>query len=194
MNKSELIERVAEKAELTRATAARVVDAIFDTASGAISEAVHNAGSLSIPGFGRFTKRKRAATTGRHPRTGSEIHVPERSVIVFRAGKGLRRGEAAVSRRGSRRAPGAARLPKSRVGAPAAAGHAAAVRSSAAPARARIRKLAVQVWENEGDAEQFLSTPHPMLDGKTPLDLARTPEGSQRVTELLLKLEYGLPA
>ena len=75
-----------------------------------------------------------------------------------------------------------------------AAGIATTIRSVAAGDEAQIRKLAAQVWENEGDAEQFLSTPHPMLDGKTPLDLARAPEGARRVTELLLKLEYGLPA
>lgn len=186
MNKSELIERVAEKAELTRAVAARVVDAIFDTATGAISEAVHVRGSLSIPGFGRFTKRKRAATTGRHPRTGSEIQVPERSVIVFRAGKGLRRGGGAVRRR----APGAARGSRPRAGVPGAA----ATRSTAARNEARIRELAIRVWEDEGNAEEFLTTPHPMLDGRTPLQLAKTPEGYRRVNELLLKLEYGLPA
>ncbi|HYJ80191.1 MAG TPA: HU family DNA-binding protein [Longimicrobiaceae bacterium] len=90
MNKSEFIDKVAEKAELTRAAAARVVDAIFDTASGAISEAVHAAGSLSIPGFGKFTRRTRAARTGRNPRTGASIKIPERTSIGFSAGKGLK--------------------------------------------------------------------------------------------------------
>ncbi|MFL5538724.1 MAG: HU family DNA-binding protein [Longimicrobiaceae bacterium] len=188
MNKSDLIDRVAEKAELTRAVAARVVDAIFDTAAGAISEAVHVRGFLSIPGFGRFTKRKRAARSSRNPRTGLEIQVPERSVIVFRAGKGLRRGEGAIRRR----TPGAARTARTR--AAAVAGVAGAGRSAAARNEARIRELAIRVWEDEKNAEEFLNTPHPMLDGKTPLKLARTPEGYRRVTELLLKLEYGLPA
>jgi DNA-binding protein HU-beta len=185
MNKSELIERVAEKAGLTRAAAARVVDAIFDTAGGAISEAVHLRGSLSIPGFGRFTKRKRAARTGRHPRTGLEIQVPERSVIVFRAAKGLRRGKGALRRRA---AVASVSWPR--------AGAAAPAKSRSVPARdeARLRRLAVRVWEDEKNAEEFLATPHPMLDGRTPLELARTVEGSRRVTELLLKLEYGLPA
>ena len=66
--------------------------------------------------------------------------------------------------------------------------------SAIARDQAQIRDLAIRVWENERDAERFISTPHPMLDGETPLDLAKTPEGSRRVTELLLKLEYGLPA
>jgi DNA-binding protein HU-beta len=90
MNKSEFIDAVAEQADLTRAAAARVVDAIFDTAQGAISQAVHAAGSLSIPGFGKFTKRTRAERTGRNPRTGAEIKIPERTTVSFSAGRGLK--------------------------------------------------------------------------------------------------------
>ena len=90
MNKSEFIDMVAERAELTRAAAARVVDAIFDTASGAISDAVHAAGALSIPGFGKFTKRTRAARTGRNPRTGETVPVEEKVIPVFKTGKEMR--------------------------------------------------------------------------------------------------------
>ena len=90
MNKSQFIDAVAEKAELTRSAAARVVDAIFDTAKGAISEAVHTAGSLSIPGFGKFTRRTRAPRSGRNPRTGTEIKIPERTTVGFSAGRGLK--------------------------------------------------------------------------------------------------------
>ncbi|HEY0036341.1 MAG TPA: HU family DNA-binding protein [Longimicrobium sp.] len=90
MNKGEFIDRVAESAGLTRAAAARAVDAIFDTASGAISEAVHAAGAFSIPGFGKFTRKTRAARTGRNPRTGTEISIPERTTVSFTAGKGLK--------------------------------------------------------------------------------------------------------
>jgi DNA-binding protein HU-beta len=90
LNRSDFIEIVAEKAELTRDAAARAVDAIFDSASGAIFEAVHAAGSLSIPGFGKFTRRTRAARTGRNPRTGTSIDISERTSISFSAGKGLK--------------------------------------------------------------------------------------------------------
>jgi DNA-binding protein HU-beta len=90
MNKSEFIDKVAEKAELSRSAAARVVDAIFDAAEGAISEAVHAAGSLSIPGFGKFTKKERPARAGRNPRTGVEIAIPARTSVGFSAGKNLR--------------------------------------------------------------------------------------------------------
>jgi DNA-binding protein HU-beta len=90
MNKSEFIDSVAEKAELSKAAAARVVDVIFDAAGGAISEAVHAAGSLSLPGFGKFTKKTRPARTGRNPRTGTTIQIPERTTVAFSAGKTLK--------------------------------------------------------------------------------------------------------
>ncbi len=90
MNKSDMISVVAEKAKVSKEAAARAVDAIFNTTSGVISEAVNTAGRLSIPGFGRFTTRKRAARKGRNPRTGAEIDIPERTVITFSPGKALR--------------------------------------------------------------------------------------------------------
>lgn len=58
---------------------------------------------------------------------------------------------------------------------------------------ARLTTLAEQVWESEEDAQQFLTTPHPLLDGASPLDLATTELGARRVEDLLLKLEYSLP-
>ncbi|HWK88390.1 MAG TPA: HU family DNA-binding protein, partial [Longimicrobium sp.] len=106
MNKSEFIDKVAEKANLSRAAAGRVVEAIFDTAGGAISEAVHSLGELSIPGFGKFTKKTRAARQGRNPRTGAAINIPERSTVSFSAGKNLR--EASASRRRTAAATGGA--------------------------------------------------------------------------------------
>jgi DNA-binding protein HU-beta len=66
------------------------VDVIFDAAGGAISEAVHAAGSLSLPGFGKFTKKTRPARTGRNPRTGTTIQIPERTTVAFSAGKTLK--------------------------------------------------------------------------------------------------------
>mgnify|MGYP006137278951 CR=1 FL=1 len=75
MNKSEFIENVAEKAQMSRAAAARAVDAIFDTASGAVSEAVHGLGELSIPGFGKFKVKESAAREGRNPSTGATIQI-----------------------------------------------------------------------------------------------------------------------
>ncbi|HEX8359275.1 MAG TPA: HU family DNA-binding protein [Longimicrobium sp.] len=130
MNKGEFIDRVAEGAGLTRAAAARAVDTIFDTASGAISEAVHAAGSFSIPGFGKFTKKTRAARTGRNPRTGKEIAIPERATVSFTAGKGLKSGTSTSRRKAA--VTGAA------VG--AAAGAATAAATSAGTKRAGAAK------------------------------------------------------
>lgn len=123
MNKQEFVDQVAEKAGMTRAAAARAVDAIFDTASGAVSQAVHTAGELSIPGFGKFTKKTRAARQGRNPRTGDVIDIPERSTIAFSAGKNFREGTPS----GRRKAAGAV--------AGAALGAAAGVAAAAATAR-----------------------------------------------------------
>jgi DNA-binding protein HU-beta len=107
MNKSDFIKRVAEKAEMSTSAAARVVEAIFDAAEGAISEAVHAAGSLSIPGFGKFTKKTRPARQGRNPRTGAEIAIPERTSVGFSAGKNLKSRTASGRRRSSTAAAGA---------------------------------------------------------------------------------------
>ena len=58
---------------------------------------------------------------------------------------------------------------------------------------ARLATLAEQVWESPGDAQTFLTTPHPQLDNQAPLDLAATDLGTRRVETLLWKLEHSLP-
>jgi putative toxin-antitoxin system antitoxin component (TIGR02293 family) len=57
----------------------------------------------------------------------------------------------------------------------------------------RLTTLAEQAWESRAEAQQFLTAPHPMLDGHAPLDLAATDLGTRRVEALLWKLEYSLP-
>lgn len=89
MKKSEFIASVAEKAELSKAAAARAVDAIFDSTSGAIADAVRATGQLSLPGFGRFKSKTRPARQGRNPQTGAPIDIPEKQTVAFSAGKGL---------------------------------------------------------------------------------------------------------
>lgn len=59
---------------------------------------------------------------------------------------------------------------------------------------ARIFATADYVWNSEDDARAFLSAPHPMLQGRTPLDVSMTELGARRVEELLWKLYYGLAA
>lgn len=131
MNKSEFIERVAEKAEMSKAAAARAVDAIFDTANGAISEAVNTAGKLSIPGFGKFSTKKRAARTGRNPQTGASIQIPERTAVSFTPGKGLRE---AISEGAEQPRKGASRA-KSGTAAKGSAGKGAAKEGAAGKSR-----------------------------------------------------------
>jgi putative toxin-antitoxin system antitoxin component (TIGR02293 family) len=59
---------------------------------------------------------------------------------------------------------------------------------------ARIFATTEYVWDSEADAREFLNTPHPLLDGRTPLDVSMTELGARRVEELLWKLFYGIPA
>jgi putative toxin-antitoxin system antitoxin component (TIGR02293 family) len=58
---------------------------------------------------------------------------------------------------------------------------------------ARLMALAEQVWDDVDDARAFLNTPHPLLEGRAPLDVALTELGARRVERILLNLEYGLP-
>jgi putative toxin-antitoxin system antitoxin component (TIGR02293 family) len=58
---------------------------------------------------------------------------------------------------------------------------------------ARIVALAEAGWDNAGDARAFLNRPHPLLDGETPLRVARTELGARRVERLLYDVEHGLP-
>ena len=59
---------------------------------------------------------------------------------------------------------------------------------------ARIFATAEYVWNSESDAQAFLSTPHSMLQGRTPLDVSMTELGARRVEELLWRLYYGIAA
>ena len=73
MNKSELIQHVASRADLSRAQATKVVDALFSVENGIISEALRGGDKVQITGFGSFETKRREAREGRNPRTGNEI-------------------------------------------------------------------------------------------------------------------------
>ncbi|EGL82852.1 histone family protein DNA-binding protein [Caldalkalibacillus thermarum TA2.A1] len=88
MNKTELVARVAELAELTKKDAAKAVDAVFD----AITEALQKGEKVQIIGFGNFEVRQRAARKGRNPQTGEEIEIAASKVPAFKPGKGLKEG------------------------------------------------------------------------------------------------------
>jgi DNA-binding protein HU-beta len=140
MNRQELIDSVAEKAGTTKAAAGRMLEAIFDSAGGAISEAVQKGKEVSIPGFGKFRSKVRKARRGRNPRTGAEIEIPETTVIAFSPGKGLRDALGEKSGGGARKAAGGTRKPAggAKKGSAAGAGKASpggAKKGSAAGAR-----------------------------------------------------------
>jgi DNA-binding protein HU-beta len=86
VNKAELIDAVAESADLPKASATRAVDAVLDTITAAL-----NAGdTVALVGFGSFGVKARAARVGRNPQTGAAIDIKASNVPVFKAGKALK--------------------------------------------------------------------------------------------------------
>ena len=86
MTKAELVDFVAEKADLTKAEAARALDAVV----AGVTRGLKKEGKVSLVGFGTFTAKKRAARTGRNPLTGAEVKIAARVVPGFRAGSKLK--------------------------------------------------------------------------------------------------------
>jgi DNA-binding protein HU-beta len=86
MNKSELVNEVAEQTRLTRAQAASAVEA----ALGAITAALKRGDKVRLVGFGTFAVVKRAAGVGRNLRTGEQIKIPESKTAKFQAGQALK--------------------------------------------------------------------------------------------------------
>jgi len=86
LNKNDLIANVADTAGLSKADAAKAVDAVFDSIASTLS----SGGDVRLVGFGTFSVSSRAATKGRNPRTGEEIDIPASKQPKFKAGKGLK--------------------------------------------------------------------------------------------------------
>ncbi len=86
MNKSELVDAVAESADLSKASAARAVDAVVDAITGTLKKG----DTVALLGFGTFLVRDRAARSGRNPRTGETIQIKASKVPAFKAGKALK--------------------------------------------------------------------------------------------------------
>jgi len=82
----DLIAAVAEETELSRIKAGEVVDAVFN----AITEALKKKDEVRLVGFGTFASTVRKASTGRNPRTGEEMAIPESTTVRFKPGKGLK--------------------------------------------------------------------------------------------------------
>jgi len=92
MNKSDLVDALAEATGMTKADAGRAVDALFSPAGGIIAKTLRKDGRVQITGFGTFEAKHRKARTGRNPRTGETIRIAATKTPAFRAGKGLKDG------------------------------------------------------------------------------------------------------
>ncbi len=86
MTKTELIENVAQAADMTKKEAAQAVKVVLDT----IEKALKNEDSVALPGFGTFSVRERSERKGRNPQTGEEITIPAGKAVRFKAGKNLK--------------------------------------------------------------------------------------------------------
>ncbi|GGC99591.1 MULTISPECIES: HU family DNA-binding protein [Pontibacillus] len=86
MNKTDLINAVAEKSDLSKKDATKAVDAVFDS----ITETLKDGDKVQLIGFGNFEVRERAARKGRNPQTGQEIEISASKVPAFKPGKALK--------------------------------------------------------------------------------------------------------
>ncbi|AUX89676.1 HU family DNA-binding protein [Acinetobacter variabilis] len=86
MNKSELIDAIAEKGGLSKADAGKALDATI----ASVTEALKAGDTVTLVGFGTFGVKERAARTGRNPQTGATLEIKASKVPSFKAGKGLK--------------------------------------------------------------------------------------------------------
>ncbi|WP_322043516.1 HU family DNA-binding protein [Paraburkholderia sp. J67] len=86
MNKTDLIDHIALQADISKAAAGRALDAVINGVKGTLKKG----GSVTLVGFGTFAVGKRAARTGRNPRTGDAIKIKAAKIPKFRPGKALK--------------------------------------------------------------------------------------------------------
>ena len=86
MTKSELVDQVADRADLTKGDASRAVDAMLAT----VEDALKRGSDVTVTGFGKFHVSQRGARTGMNPRTGEKIHIAASRVPRFTAGSALK--------------------------------------------------------------------------------------------------------
>ena len=86
MNKTELVDAVAQGADISKAAATRAVDTMLDS----ITDSLKKGDQVTLVGFGTFSVRDRQARTGRNPRTGDTINIPASKMPGFKAGKALK--------------------------------------------------------------------------------------------------------
>ncbi|KPA15671.1 Histone-like bacterial DNA-binding protein [Candidatus Magnetomorum sp. HK-1] len=87
MTKAELVDFIAETAEISKTDAGKALNAFQDGVTKALKK---KDGKLTLVGFGTFSKVRRKARKGRNPRTGEEIKIKATNVVKFKAGKNLR--------------------------------------------------------------------------------------------------------
>jgi len=86
MTKAELVEDVADAAELTKKDAERLVEIVFES----IIESLNQGEKIELRGFGSFRVRERGARRGRNPKTGDPVNIPAKRVPYFKPGKELK--------------------------------------------------------------------------------------------------------
>jgi DNA-binding transcriptional MerR regulator len=177
VTKAEFVSQIAEKAGISRAAAARAVNAVF----------------------GKRLRMTREPRYGLVARSGHRLYTAEDVAMLARikalVDEGLPIGEA-ISRLHRSAEPLSADAESSSILEVDDTSHtlySIGLDLDNSPSDEEIRELAIRVWESAEDAEEFLTTPHGLLDGQTPLAASRTDEGAKRVREILLALEYGLP-
>lgn len=92
MNKTEMADKLADQADLTKVQAAEIIEHIFSTkpGEGIIAGELNAGGKVNITGFGSFSSKRRAERQGRNPATGQTITIPARNYAHFSAAKGLK--------------------------------------------------------------------------------------------------------
>jgi DNA-binding protein HU-beta len=90
MNKSELTAALAERTGLPKTKAAEAVNALFAPADGIIASTCRGGEKVTVPGFGTWQQKTQAARKGVNPSTGAPLDIPEKQVIKFSSGKGLK--------------------------------------------------------------------------------------------------------
>ncbi len=86
VNKTDIIELVAEQAEISKTAATKAFNSVLDS----ITAALQSGKGVSLLGFGTFSVKARAARVGRNPKTGEPINIEAANVPVFKAGKALK--------------------------------------------------------------------------------------------------------
>ncbi|MEA3421363.1 MAG: HU family DNA-binding protein [Acidobacteriota bacterium] len=86
MTKTELIDKVGEKTDLTKKDASEAVNAVLET----IETTLKSGDSIALPGFGTFSVKERSERKGRNPQTGEEITISAGKSAKFKAGKNLK--------------------------------------------------------------------------------------------------------